>query len=65
MEKKYLKKGIESLLINVEMLIIAFFCLTIESLGNSTYNLIALVVMIVFILNAIVLNKYSRTFNEK
>lgn len=64
MKKTYLKKGIENLLINVEMLIIAFVAMTIESVGNSTYNLILFITMIIFVVNAIILNKYSRIFNE-
>lgn len=63
-KKTYLKKGIESLLITIEMLIIAFIAMTIESIGNVTYNKILLVIMIIFILIGIILNKYSRALNE-
>lgn len=63
-KKTYLKKGIESLLITIEMLIIAFVAITIESIGNATYNKILLVIMIIFILVGIILNKYSRALNE-
>lgn len=64
MKRKYLKEKIENFLINIELIIIAFFCLTIENIGNFTYDLVAGSMVGIFILITIVLNKYSKTFNE-
>ena len=63
-KRLYLKKNIETILINIELFIICFFCLTIESLGNEVYNKIAIIVMTIFVLIAIILCKYSRVIIE-
>jgi uncharacterized membrane protein YiaA len=63
-KQKYLKESIENLLMSIEILIIGFYCMTIDSLGNAMYNKVFVVSLIVFVVNAKILKKYSKTFNE-
>jgi uncharacterized membrane protein YiaA len=63
-KQKYLKESIENLLMSIEILIIGFYCMTIDSLGNAMYNKVFVVSLIVFVINAKILKKYSKTFNE-
>lgn len=63
-KRTYLKKGIDKTLITIEMLIITFIAMTIENIGNKTYNIILIITMILFIVIAEVLAKYSRLINE-
>lgn len=65
MKKVYLKSWLENLLIGVEFIIIAFFATTIDSiLGSTTYDIIALVLLIVMVINGIILSKYGKTIIE-
>ena len=64
MKKVYLKSWLENLLITIEFLIIGFIGTTIETMGNSMYDKILLVVMIIFIINAIVLLNFGKSIIE-
>lgn len=65
MKKVYLKSWLENLLIGVEFIIIAFFATTIDNiLENTTYDIIALVLLVVMVINGIILSKYGRTIIE-
>lgn len=63
-KRTYLKKGIEKVLITIQMLIIMFIAMTIESIGNSTYNIILITLIIISIITIEILSKYSRLINE-
>ena len=63
-KRLYLKKNIETILINIELFIICFFCLTVENFGNEVYDKIAIVVLAIFVFIAIILCKYSRVIIE-
>lgn len=65
MKKVYLKSWLENLLIGIEFMIIAFFVTTIDNiLENTTYDIIALVLLVVMVINGIILSKYGRTIIE-
>lgn len=63
-KRTYLKKGIEKVLITIQMLIIMFIAMTIESIGNKTYNIILITLIIISIIIMEILSKYSRLINE-
>lgn len=63
-KRTYLKKGIEKVLITIQMLIIMFIAMTIESIGNSTYNIILITLIIISIIIMEILSKYSKLINE-
>lgn len=63
-KRTYLKKGIEEVLITIQMLIIMFIAMTIESIGNSTYNIILITLIIISIITMEILSKYSRLINK-
>lgn len=63
-KRTYLKKGIEKILITIQMLIIMFIAMTIESIGNSTYNIILITLVIISIIIMEILSKYSRLINK-
>ena len=60
----YLKSWLESTLITIEILIISFFAITIDNLGNPTYNKITIVLMIILIANDWVLTHFGKTIIE-
>ena len=65
MKKSYLKSWLEKLLVSVELIIIAFFAMTIDSiLENPIYDRIAFVLIITLIVNGLVLSKYSKSIIE-
>jgi uncharacterized membrane protein YdbT with pleckstrin-like domain len=64
-KRTYLKKEVEKVLQVIAMLIISFFAITIDSLGNSTYNGIALVFTIVLVCIGLLLNAFGRDFEEE
>ena len=51
-KKVYLKEKVENFLTGIVLLSIAFVAMTIESIGNSTYNITLIVILIV---NAIIM----------
>lgn len=63
-KKSYLKKKVDYTLVTIEMLIIMFIAMTIESIGNKTYNIILVITIIVFVVIAEILAKYSKLVNE-
>lgn len=63
-KKVYLKEKVETFLIGVVLLAISFIAMTIESIGNSTYNKILVIAIIVVLLITKVLIKFGRSFNE-
>lgn len=63
-KRVYLKKGIETLLLNIEIIIMTLITITIENIGNKDYNFILIVSIIVFVFNAFILINYSRVFED-
>ena len=63
-KKRYLKAGIENFLTSIVMLNIAFVAMTIESIGNNTYNIILIVIMITNVIIMKILTKFGKSFQE-
>lgn len=64
MKKKiYFKEWVELALDTIAMLIIGFIGCTIENIGNTTYNKILVVLMIVLVIIGAMLNKWGKGAN--
>lgn len=61
-KRVYLKKWLENLLSTIVMLSIGFIAITIETLGNPTYNKILVVLLIVNVIIMKVLTKFGKSF---
>lgn len=64
-KKIYLKSWLDKTLLYTNTIIFAFIVMSIDSIGNSVYNKILIILMIIFIVNALVLNKYSKILKEE
>lgn len=64
-KKIYLKSWLDKTLLYTNTIIFTFVAVSIDSIGNSTYNKILIVSMIIFIVNALILNKYSKILKEE
>ena len=64
-KKIYLKSWLDKTLLYINTIIFTFVAISIDSIGNSTYNKILIILMIIFIVNALVLNKYSKILKEE
>lgn len=62
--KRYLKTKVENFLVSIVMLSIAFIAMTIESIGNNTYNIILIVIMIINVIIMKILTKFGKSFQE-
>lgn len=62
--KRYLKTNVENFLVSIVMLSIAFVAMTIESIGNNTYNIILIVIMIINVIIMKILTKFGKSFQE-
>jgi len=62
--KRYLKTNVENFLVSIVMLSIAFIAMTIESIGNNTYNIILIVIMIINVIIMKILTKFGKSFQE-
>ena len=63
-KKRYLKTGVENFLTGIVLLSIAFVAMTIESIGNNTYNIILIVIMITNAIIMKILTKFGKSFQE-
>lgn len=63
-KKRYLKTNVENFLTSIVMLSIAFVAMTIDSIGNNTYNIILIVIMITNIIIMKILTKFGKSFQE-
>lgn len=63
-KKVYLKEKVETFLVGVVLMAIAFIAMTIESIGNPVYDKILVITIIVMLLIMKVLTKFGRSFNE-
>ena len=62
--KRYLKTNVENFLVSIVMLSIAFIAMTIESIGNNTYNIILIVIIITNVIIMKILTKFGKSFQE-
>ena len=62
-KKVYFKEWVELVLDTIAMLIIGFIGCTIENIGNTTYNKIFVVLMIVLVVIGAMLNKWGKGAN--
>jgi uncharacterized membrane protein YdbT with pleckstrin-like domain len=60
MKRFYLKERVENILTTINVLILMFLVMTIDSLGNTVYNTIAMVLIIVFLIIALILIKFGK-----
>lgn len=63
-KRVYLKEKVETFLTGIVLLAISFIAMTIESIGNPTYDKILVITIIVMLLIMKVLTKFGRSFNE-
>lgn len=67
MERKrryFLKTKVEDFLTTIVMLSIAFVAMTIDSIGNNTYNIILIVIIITNVIIMKILTKFGKSFQE-
>lgn len=63
-KKRYLKTKVENFLTSIVMLSIAFIAMTIDSIGNNTYNIILIVIIITNVIIMKILTKFGKNFQE-
>ena len=63
-QKRYLKERIENFLTGIVLLSIAFVAMTIDSIGNNTYNIILIVIMITNVIIMKILTKFGRSYQD-
>ena len=61
-KKYFLKAKIENFLTTIVMLSIAFVAMTIDSIGNNTYNIILIVIIIINVIIMKILIKFGKSF---
>lgn len=62
--KRYLKERVENFLTGIVLLSIAFVAMTIDSIGNNTYNIILIVIMITNVIIMKILTKFGRSYQD-
>lgn len=63
-QKRYLKERVENFLTGIVLLSIAFVAMTIDSIGNNTYNIILIVIMITNVIIMKILTKFGRSYQD-
>lgn len=61
-KRYFLKTNVENFLTSIVMLSIAFVAMTIDSIGNNTYNIILIVIIIINIIIMKILTKFGKSF---
>ena len=61
-KRYFLKTNVENFLTSIVMLSIAFVAMTIDSIGNNTYNIILIVIMITNVIIMKILTKFGKNF---
>lgn len=61
-KRYFLKANVENFLTTIVMLSIAFVAMTIDSIGNNTYNIILIVIMITNVIIMKILTKFGKSF---
>lgn len=62
-KKVYFKEWVELVLDTIGMLIVGFVACTIENIGNTTYNKVLVVLMIILVIIGAMLNKWGKGAN--
>lgn len=63
-KRYFLKTNVENFLTTIVMLSIAFVAMTIDSIGNNTYNIILIVIIITNVIIIKILTKFGKSFQE-
>lgn len=63
-KKVYLKEKVENFLTGIVLLSIAFVTMSIDSIGNSTYNIILISIIIVNAIIMKILTKFGKSYQE-
>lgn len=63
-KRYFLKTNVENFLTTIVMLSIAFVAMTIDSIGNNTYNIILIVIIIINVIIMKILTKFGKSFQE-
>ena len=63
-KRYFLKTNVENFLTTIVMLSIAFVAMTIDSIGNNTYNIILIVIIIINVIILKILTKFGKSFQE-
>lgn len=63
-KRYFLKTNVENFLTSIVMLSIAFVAMTIDSIGNNTYNIILIVIIITNVIIMKILTKFGKSFQE-
>lgn len=63
-KRYFLKTNVENFLTTIVMLSIAFVAMTIDSIGNNTYNIILIVIIIINVIIMKILIKFGKSFQE-
>lgn len=63
-KRYFLKAKVENFLTSIVMLSIAFVAMTIDSIGNNTYNIILIIIMITNVIIMKILTKFGKSFQE-
>ena len=61
-KRYFLKTNVENFLTTIVMLSIAFVVMTIDSIGNNTYNIILIVIIIINVIIMKILTKFGKSF---
>lgn len=61
-KRYFLKTNVENFLTSIVMLSIAFVAMTIDSIGNNTYNIILIVIIIINVIIMKILTKFGKSF---
>lgn len=61
-KRYFLKTNVENFLTTIVMLSIAFVAMTIDSIGNNTYNIILIVIIITNVIIMKILTKFGKSF---
>ena len=61
-KRYFLKTNVENFLTSIVMLSIAFVAMTIDSIGNNTYNIILIVIIIINVIIMEILIKFGKSF---
>lgn len=61
-KRYFLKTNVENFLTTIVMLSIAFIAMTIDSIGNNTYNIILIVIIIINVIIMKILIKFGKSF---
>lgn len=63
-KRYFLKTNVENFLTAIVMLSIAFVAMTIDSIGNNTYNIILIIIIITNVIIMKILIKFGKSFQE-